>query len=262
MTDRQNFQVTDYITTANHGILTYETERVVEGIYDLELTFPELPDGIDDFSRHDFYYSLNSGMTWSNHFDVFEETKSGYKIGFQHPGGTNHFQLKYIVNHISDYPFTITEKNIDADQGILIYESDEVVKGIYDLVLSFPELPDGLDEFNRHDFYYSLDGGMTWSNDFDLFKETKSGYQLGFEHPGGTNHFQLKYIVNHKSDYPFTMTEKNINADQGILIYESDEVVKGIYDLVLSFPELPEGLDEFSRHDFYYSLDDGGNVVK
>ena len=54
---------------------------------------------------------------------------------------------------------------------------------------------------NSADMIFTIPSMMveTWSNDFDLFKETKSGYQIGFEHQGGTNHFQLKYIVNHIS---------------------------------------------------------------
>ena len=241
----------------DQGVLIYETEKVVEGIHDLVLSFPELPDGIDEFDKQDFYYSLDDGKTWLNNFDLFEETESGYKLGFEHQGGTNHFQLKYIVNHNPEPKFQLTEKMINDDQGVLIYETDKVVEGIHDLVLSFPELPEGIDEFYQHDFYYSLNGGITWSNDFDLFEETDSGYKLGFEHQGGTNHFQLKYIVNHISDFPFTLTENNVYADHGVLTYESDEVVKGIYDLVLSFPELPDGIDEFDQRDFYFSINNG-----
>ena len=94
--------------------------------------------------------------------------------------------------------FRLTSSDTQDGVSYYIFESDEALPettGHYSipLTLSFKGAELG-DVPPSTGFYYSVDAGETWRNDFTSFEEVNGKFVATFNHPGGNNHYGIKFV--------------------------------------------------------------------
>ena len=122
-------------------------------------------------------------------------------------------------------------------------------------------LPDGaLELVNKDNFFYSLDSGKTWQNDYSRFKIANDKLNISFFDEGGHKHGPVMQFF---PDYPKSMTlflNESVIVEDGVLIDYISEypmIDSKILNINLKTSNSHIDLDNVSRKNMFYSVDNG-----